>query len=99
LPSAGRWCGAKIAVDTNVIVRLLTVGGAKQAVAACSLFAAEPIWIAKTVWLEANWVLRSLWRLLFEAFIKPSQEYLKSEAECFQLSALSGQRSAFGATR
>jgi predicted nucleic-acid-binding protein len=50
-----------IAVDTNVVVRLLTGDDPKQAAAAKSLFAAGPIWIAKTVLLETNWVLRSLY--------------------------------------
>jgi predicted nucleic-acid-binding protein len=50
-----------IAVDTNVLVRLLTGGDMKQAAAARSLFASEPIWIAKTVLLETGWVLRSLY--------------------------------------
>ena len=50
-----------IAVDTNVLVRLLTGDDPKQAAAARALFAAEPIWIAKTVFLETGWVLRSLY--------------------------------------
>jgi predicted nucleic-acid-binding protein len=50
-----------IAVDTNVVVRLLTGDDPKQAAAARSLFAAGPVWIAKTVLLETNWVLRSLY--------------------------------------
>jgi predicted nucleic-acid-binding protein len=49
------------AVDTNVVVRLLTGDDVKQAAAAKSLFAAEPIWIAKTVLLETGWVLRSVY--------------------------------------
>ena len=49
------------AVDTNVVVRLLTGDDAKQAAAARALFAAGPIWIAKTVLLESGWVLRSLY--------------------------------------
>jgi predicted nucleic-acid-binding protein len=49
-----------IAVDTNVVVRLLTKDDLKQT-AAESLFAVEPIWIAKTVLLETIWVLRSLY--------------------------------------
>ena len=49
------------AVDTNVLVRLLTGDDPKQEAAARSLFAAGPIWIAKTVLLETNWVLRSLY--------------------------------------
>ena len=49
------------AVDTNVLVRLLTGDAPRHATAAKSLFAAGPIWIAKTVLLEAAWVLRSLY--------------------------------------
>lgn len=48
-----------IAVDTNVLVRLLTDDDPKQAAAATALVAANPIWIAKTVLLETVWVLRS----------------------------------------
>ena len=50
-----------IAADTNVLVRLLTGDDAKQAAAARSLFAAGPIWIAKTVLLETGWVLGSMY--------------------------------------
>jgi predicted nucleic-acid-binding protein len=45
------------AVDTNILVRLLTEDDPKQAAAARRVFAAGPIWIAKTVWLETAWVL------------------------------------------
>ena len=41
--------GVMIAVDTDVLVRLLTGDDPKQAAAAQSLFAAGPVWIAKTV--------------------------------------------------
>jgi predicted nucleic-acid-binding protein len=51
-----------IAVDTNVLVRLLLTGDdPKQSAAAKFLFASGPIWIAKTVLLETGWVLRSLY--------------------------------------
>ncbi len=50
-----------LAIDTNVLVRLLTDDEPKQATAARSLFATEQIWIAKTVLLETGWVLRSLY--------------------------------------
>ncbi len=49
------------AVDTNVVVRLLTGDDPKQAAAAKALFSTGPIWIAKTVLLETGWVLRSLY--------------------------------------
>jgi predicted nucleic-acid-binding protein len=62
------------AVDTNVLVRLLTGDDHKQEAAAHSLFAAGPIWIAKTVLLETGWVLGSLYRFeksaIREAFTK-----------------------------
>ena len=51
-----------IAVDTNILVRLLTEDDPKQTTAARSVFAAGPIWIAKTVLLETGWVLRSHYR-------------------------------------
>ena len=49
------------AVDTDVLVRLLTGDDPEQEAAARSLFASEPIWIPKTVLLEIGWVLRSLY--------------------------------------
>ena len=49
------------AVDTNVVIRLLTGDDAKHEAAARALFASGPIWIAKTVLLETGWVLRSLY--------------------------------------
>ena len=49
------------AVDTNVLVRLLTQDDRRQAVHANTLFATGQVWIAKTVLLETNWVLRSLY--------------------------------------
>jgi predicted nucleic-acid-binding protein len=47
-----------VAVDTNVLVRLLTGDDAHQAAAARRLLHAGPVWIAKTVLLETSWVLR-----------------------------------------
>lgn len=55
------------AVDTNVIVRLLTGDDVEQAAAAKALLASEPIWIAKTVLLETGWVLRSVYGFSEEA--------------------------------
>lgn len=50
-----------VAVDTNVLVRLLTGDDARQSAAAQSLFGSESIWIGKTVLLETDWVLRSFY--------------------------------------
>ncbi len=51
-----------IAVDTNVIVRLLMQDDRKQTPCAASLFAAHQVWIAKTVLLEVSWVLASFYK-------------------------------------
>jgi predicted nucleic-acid-binding protein len=63
-----------VAVDTNVLVRLLTGDEPQQAAAARSLFANEPVWIAKTVLLETGWVLSSLYQFeesaIHDAFTK-----------------------------
>lgn len=49
------------AVDTNVVVRLLTDDDPVQSAAARKIFASGRVWIAKTVLLETCWVLRSLY--------------------------------------
>ncbi len=50
-----------IAVDTNVLVRLLVNDDAAQGARARAAFEAEQIWIGKTVLLETFWVLRSVY--------------------------------------
>lgn len=50
-----------IAVDTNVLIHLLTGDDPAQQAAARSLFENERIWIARTVLLETAWVPRSLY--------------------------------------
>jgi predicted nucleic-acid-binding protein len=47
-----------IAVDTNVLVRLIAQDDAAQEARAAKLFQREQVWIAKTVLLETEWVLR-----------------------------------------
>lgn len=47
-----------VAVDTNILVRLLTGDDPAQYQAAKRLFASEDIYIADTVILETEWVLR-----------------------------------------
>ena len=51
-----------IAVDTNVLVRFLVRDNAKQAARAAELIRGNEIWVSKTVLLETEWVLRSLYR-------------------------------------
>jgi len=50
-----------LAVDANVLVRFLTADDAKQAQRALALIRDTPIWVAKTVLLETQWVLHSLY--------------------------------------
>ncbi len=64
------------AVDTNVLVRLLTYDDPQQELAARSLFAANHIWIAKTVLLETRWVLRSNYGLQEDTIRKSFQKIL-----------------------
>ena len=52
-----------IAVDTNVLVRLLTGDDPAQTRRAADLFAQESILIPKTVLLETEWVLRYRYEL------------------------------------
>jgi predicted nucleic-acid-binding protein len=50
-----------IAVDTNVLVRFLARDDARQAARAAALIQASEIWVSKSVLLETEWVLRSLY--------------------------------------
>lgn len=52
-----------LAVDTNLVVRLLANDDAAQARRAAALFASEQIFISKTVLLESEWVLRFSYEL------------------------------------
>lgn len=63
-----------IAVDTNVLVRLLTGDDPAQAERAAALFRSEQVLVPKTVLLETEWVLRYSYELapavILEAFRK-----------------------------
>lgn len=52
-----------LAVDTNVVVRLLVNDDARQGLAARRLFESDEIWIGVTVLLESAWVLESVYEL------------------------------------
>jgi predicted nucleic-acid-binding protein len=62
-PSRPSCAIAVIAADTNVIVRLLTADEPRQTEQARRLFETETVFLPKTVILEAEWVLRRLYRL------------------------------------
>lgn len=50
-----------IAIDTNVLVRLLVNDDEAQGSRAHAAFEIEEVWIGKTVLLETFWVLRSVY--------------------------------------
>jgi predicted nucleic-acid-binding protein len=52
-----------LAIDTNIIVRLLTKDDAVQAEKARNLLAENDVFIATTVLLETEWVLRAAYGL------------------------------------
>lgn len=52
-----------IAADTNVVVRLLTDDEPRQTARARKLFDTQTVFLSRTVLLEAEWVLRRLYRL------------------------------------
>ena len=52
-----------IALDTNVIVRIVTADDPDQLQAARAVFEADDLWICKTVFLETEWVLRFSYEL------------------------------------
>jgi predicted nucleic-acid-binding protein len=51
-----------VAVDTNVVIRLLTGDEPAQTARARAMFEREAVLLAKTVILESEWVLRRLYR-------------------------------------
>jgi predicted nucleic-acid-binding protein len=52
-----------IALDTNVIVRLVTADDSDQLKAARAVFEAGDLWVCKTVFMETEWVLRYSYEL------------------------------------
>jgi len=52
-----------IAVDTNVIVRIVTGDDPEQVKIARKIFESESLWVCKTVLLETEWVLRYSYQL------------------------------------
>lgn len=52
-----------IAIDTNILVRLFANDDPSQSAQAAQLFAAEDVFVPKTVMLETEWVLRFSYNL------------------------------------
>jgi predicted nucleic-acid-binding protein len=65
-----------IAIDTNVLVRLLVNDDAVQSASARALFEKEEIWIGKTVLLETVWVLRAVYEFKDAAIFRAIESAL-----------------------
>ena len=65
-----------IAVDTNLLVRLLTKDDPNQAKRAAKLMESDDIFIPKTVMLETEWVLRHAYGIGIEAILSGFQKMM-----------------------
>lgn len=63
-----------LAVDTNILVRLVAQDDAPQAARATALLRSTNVWIAKTVLLETHWVLRNVYRFSREEAVEALRE-------------------------
>lgn len=52
-----------ISLDTNVVVRVVAADDSEQLAAATAVMEKEELWLAKTVLLETEWVLRYSYEL------------------------------------
>ena len=66
-PSPPRRGDGKLAIDTNQVVRDQTGGGPPQAAAARAVIDGEAVFVATTVLLETEWVLRSAYGFTSQA--------------------------------
>jgi predicted nucleic-acid-binding protein len=64
------------AVDTNVVVRVVTQDDPDQLEAALTVFRRGPLFLSKTVLLETEWVLRYCYKLSREAIRGTFQKLL-----------------------
>ena len=69
-----------IAVDTNVLVRLLTNDDPEQGARAARLFASDNVFIPKSVLLETEWVLRFSYGLSRTAILTAFERLLTVES-------------------
>jgi predicted nucleic-acid-binding protein len=59
-----------VVVDTNVLIRLVSNDHPSQAARAAAVFRSGPVFVAKSVLLEAEWVLRYSYDLDTEAILR-----------------------------
>jgi len=64
-----------LAIDTNLVVRYLTGDHPQQSRKAKALIDAEPIFVCKTVFLEVEWVLRSVFGFTTAAITKALTDF------------------------
>jgi predicted nucleic-acid-binding protein len=65
-----------IALDTNVVVRVVTADDPAQLAAALEVFRSGDLWLCKTVLLETEWVLRYSYQLSREVILAAFQRLL-----------------------
>jgi predicted nucleic-acid-binding protein len=65
-----------IALDTNVIVRVVTGDDPEQLSVALEVMRSGELWICKTVLLETEWVLRYTYKLSREAILEALRRLL-----------------------
>ena len=68
-----------IALDTNIVVRILTGDDPDQFAIASERVADEDLWLCKTVVLESEWVLRYTYRFSREGIYKGFRRLLGYE--------------------
>jgi predicted nucleic-acid-binding protein len=68
-----------VAVDTNVVVRLVVADNAHQSARAAAIFRSGPVFIAKSVLLETEWVLRYSYELGAETVLQSLRAVLGLE--------------------
>jgi predicted nucleic-acid-binding protein len=69
-----------LAVDTNVVVRLLVADHAAQTARAAALFRSGRVFIAKSVLLETEWVLRYSYKLGATAILRALRSLMGLES-------------------
>ena len=65
-----------IALDTNVLVRVVTADDPKQLEIALVVMRSEALWVCKTVLLETEWVLRYTYKLSREVILAAFRKLL-----------------------
>jgi len=65
-----------IALDTNVLVRVVTADDPQQLAVALEIFRSSELWVSKTVLLETEWVLRYSYEIAPEGILRALRRLL-----------------------